>query len=219
MPPTIALCSKVPLLGNAVEHKMLKSTFPVPEITWAGWKRHQPLCHLSALFARKGLTPWRERQDQAYFSGSLDNGRWRRRLRALVEVQAAGGFHDLAVKDVSSDFFHWSTPRAMRGKGGGRGGSRGGGRGGAKGGDKRVDGRGRKKDPGLAEPHHSFIQQKQNCTYRYSTGTCTTPRHMYAACWRLLLTYLLTYRSKTRVQACRGWSGHRHRHRHRCLWG
>ena len=147
MPPTIALCSKVPLLGNAVEHKMLKSTFPVPEITWAGWKRQQPGCHLSALFARKGLTPWRERQDQAYFSGSLDNGRWRRRLRALVEVQAAGGFHDLAVKDVSSDFFHWSTPRAMRGKGGGRGGSRGGGRGGAKGGDKRVDGRGGKKDP------------------------------------------------------------------------
>ena len=101
---------QLPLLGNAVEDKLLKSTLPVPEFSWGGWKRQLPWCQLSEVFARSAArAPWASRHNQAYFAGSLDNGRWRRRLRALVVSHHAAGGSELAVKDVGSDFFSWGA--------------------------------------------------------------------------------------------------------------
>lgn len=107
----------MPLLTNAVEKKLLKASFPVPEFSWAGWKWQQPWCQLLSQLARKAeQNGWLSRTDQAYFAGSLENGRWRRRLRVLARTRE--GARHLAVKDVYSDFFHWRGSRRTIGRGG-----------------------------------------------------------------------------------------------------
>ena len=106
--------TQVLFLSNAIELKALKSSLPVPEFTWVGWKLQPPWCQLSArLRLEASRHAWEERSDKLFFSGSLDNGRWRRRLRVLHKQQGPDG--DLHIHHVRSDFFHFSTnPEASR---------------------------------------------------------------------------------------------------------
>ena len=100
--------TQVLFLSNAIELKALKSSLPVPEFTWVGWKLQLPWCQLLArLRLEASRHTWKERRDKLFFSGSLDNGRWRRRLRMLHKQQEPDG--DLHIHHVRSDFFHFST--------------------------------------------------------------------------------------------------------------
>ena len=112
--------TQVLFLSNAIELKAHKSSLPVPEFTWVGWKLQPPWCQLSArLRLEASRHAWEERSDKLFFSGSLDNGRWRRRLRMLHKQQGPDG--DLHIHHVRSDFFHFSTsPEASRSRGAAR---------------------------------------------------------------------------------------------------
>ena len=112
--------TQVLFLSNAIELKALKSSLPVPEFTWVGWKLQPPWCQLSArLRLEASRHAWEERSDKLFFSGSLDNGRWRRRLRVLHKQQGPDG--DLHIHHVRSDFFYFSTSsEASRSRGAAR---------------------------------------------------------------------------------------------------
>ena len=112
--------TQVLFLSNAIELKALKSSLPVPEFSWVGWKLQPPWCQLSARLRLKASRhAWEERRDKLFFSGSLDNGRWRRRLRMLHKQQGPDG--DLHIHHVRSDFFHFSTSsEASRSRGAAR---------------------------------------------------------------------------------------------------
>ena len=65
-------------LSNAIEPKGRKASVPLPEFTWVGWKRLAPWCTLAASLGREAAGHgWQQRRDRLFFSGSLDNGRWR----------------------------------------------------------------------------------------------------------------------------------------------
>jgi hypothetical protein len=115
---------QVPLLTNAFsgprqghmprKRRWLKSSFPVPEFTWVGWGAHQPpWCKLRPLLHRAATQmPWTARVDAAFFAGSLENGRFRKRLAHLVaKAGPKGPFHLVATQ---SAFFHWSLNGTKR---------------------------------------------------------------------------------------------------------
>lgn len=101
----------VAVFTNAIKAKggTLRASMPVPEFTWLGWgARLPPWCVLSATLLAAALEhPWHRRRDQAFFSGSLHNGRWRARLAALVDEQRKAGKSDLYVHGHASNFVHF----------------------------------------------------------------------------------------------------------------
>ena len=112
-----ASCGRpIPLLTNAIEQKGRKASLPVPEFSWVGWRHQPPWCRLVEELAPAAAAPWASRRDALYFSGSLLNGRWRRRLRRLVDEQAKAGGADLHVRDVQSKFFGGAQPRWAHGQ-------------------------------------------------------------------------------------------------------
>jgi len=105
---------QVAVLTNAIEHAGgAKASFPVPELTWVGWgERVPPWCRLSRTLRETAARhPWERRDDRAFFSGSLENGRWRRRLGALARVQHEEGATDLFVHSVDSAFLRWGKAK------------------------------------------------------------------------------------------------------------
>ena len=89
---------QVPMLVNAIQRRLSnRGSIPLPEFTWVGWKQQPPWCVLSKRLAlvggeaAGGGLPWEARIDSAYFSGSLSNGKWRRRLARLYERLGGGG--------------------------------------------------------------------------------------------------------------------------------
>ena len=88
---------QVPMLVNAIQRRLSnRGSIPLPEFTWVGWKQQPPWCVLSKRLAlvggpAGGGLPWDARIDSAYFSGSLSNGKWRRRLARLYERLGGGG--------------------------------------------------------------------------------------------------------------------------------
>ena len=88
---------QVPMLVNAIQRRLSnRGSIPLPEFTWVGWKHQPPWCVLSKRLALVGAgpadggLPWDARIDSAYFSGSLSNGKWRRRLALLYERLGGG---------------------------------------------------------------------------------------------------------------------------------
>ena len=138
----------------------------MPDFTFAGWKNQAPWCTLSASLGREDRrNHWESRRDQLFFSGSLANGRWRRRLRKLCDELWRNNSNDLNfldVRDVTSDFFHWDRRGSVVG----------------------MDHPRRKSTAGIAHAPATPLPIDAPCRYRYALSI---PGYGYSSRLRALL--------------------------------
>ena len=97
----------LPLFTNA-RHTEKVGGLPLPDFTWLSWRETPPWCQVAASLSTEALRhPWHSRDERAFFSGGLDNGRDRKALRQLYHSSSAAR-EALLVRDVEAGkWFRW----------------------------------------------------------------------------------------------------------------